>query len=111
MGTSTLGTTDLPHTALATDLSYLMEGIDTAVAIYRTSNGALAYGPYTADSFFQPIKHAGDTFSDPQMNYDVMRDHWIVTYLEWTPGWPLVSGHRRQYIQLADTACARRTVS
>ncbi|HEY7092953.1 MAG TPA: hypothetical protein VH393_07230 [Ktedonobacterales bacterium] len=85
MGTSTLGTTDLPHTALATDLSYLMEGVDTAVAIYRTSNGTLAYGPYTADSFFAPIKHAGDTFSNPQMNYDVMRDHWIVTYLEWTP--------------------------
>ncbi|HEY7021551.1 MAG TPA: hypothetical protein VH349_10575 [Ktedonobacterales bacterium] len=85
MGTSTLGTTDLPHTALATDLSYLMEGVDTAVAIYRTSNGALAYGPYTADSFFAPVKHAGDTFSNPQMNYDVMRDHWVVTYLEWTP--------------------------
>ena len=75
-----------PDMALATDLSYVMAGIDANIGIYRASNATLAYGPYTADSFFQPVKHAGDTFSDPQMNYDVMRDHWIVTYLEWTPG-------------------------
>ncbi len=78
--------TSPPDMALATDLSYVMAGIDAAVGIYRATNGALAYGPYTADSFFQPIRHANDTFSDPQMNYDVMRDRWIVTYLEWTPG-------------------------
>jgi hypothetical protein len=86
LDTPKTGVVDPPDGAAATDLSYLMEGTDPAIAIYRTSTGALAYGPYTADSFFQPVKHAGDTFSDPQMNYDVMRDHWIVTYLEWTPG-------------------------
>ena len=40
--------------ALATDLSYVMAGMDATIGIYRASNGTLIYGPYTADSFFHP---------------------------------------------------------
>src|SRR6185312_2405068 len=69
----------------ATDLSYVMEGVDNAVAIYRASNGALAYGPYSAQSFFAPVYHPGYTLSNPQMYYDVMRDHWIVAWEEIDP--------------------------
>jgi len=59
-----------------------MEGVNNAVAIYRASTGALQFGPYSAQSFFSPVFHAGDFFSDPQMNFDVMHDRWIVTWLE-----------------------------
>jgi hypothetical protein len=71
--------------AIATDLSYVMEGVDNAIAIYRTATGAVAYGPYAPSSFFTPVYHAGDTFANPQMYYDTMRDHWIVVYLEVAP--------------------------
>jgi hypothetical protein len=74
-----------PDQAIATDLSYVMEGTNNAIAIYRASTGALQFGPYSAQSFFSPVYHAGDFFSDPQMNYDVMHDRWIVTWLEIDP--------------------------
>jgi hypothetical protein len=74
-----------PDQAIATDLSYVMEGVNNAVAIYRASTGALQFGPYSAQSFFSPVFHAGDFFSDPQMHYDVMHDRWIVTWLEIDP--------------------------
>jgi hypothetical protein len=61
-----------------------MEGVDNAIAIYSASSGAKLYGPYSPDSFFAPVKHAGDIFAYPQMYYDVMRDRWIVVYLEIT---------------------------
>jgi hypothetical protein len=75
-----------PDQAIATDLSYVMEGVNNAVAIYRTSTGALAYGPYATNTSFVPVRQGLDTFSDPQMYYDVMRDRWIVTWLEITSG-------------------------
>ncbi|HEX3270187.1 MAG TPA: hypothetical protein VHR15_06030 [Ktedonobacterales bacterium] len=67
---------------IATDLSYVMEGGNSAVAIYRASTGALAYGPYAASSFFAPIYTNGDTFNYPRMYYDVMRDRWVVSMLQ-----------------------------
>jgi len=74
-----------PDQAIATDLSYVMEGVNTAVGIYNANTGALQFGPYSADSFFAPVKIAGDFFSDPQMNYDVMRDRWVVVMIEYPP--------------------------
>lgn len=79
------GGTAYPNQAIATDLSYVMEGVDNAVAIYRASTGALQYGPYSAQSFFAPVYHMGYTLSNPQMYYDVMRDHWIVSWEEIDP--------------------------
>lgn len=43
-----------PDHAIATDLSYVMEGVNSAIAIYRASTGALQYGPYSAQSFLRP---------------------------------------------------------
>jgi hypothetical protein len=71
-----------PDPAIATDMSYVMEGVNNAVGIYRASTGALAYGPYAASSFFAPVYSSGDTFSNPQVYYDVMRDRWIVSWLQ-----------------------------
>jgi hypothetical protein len=48
------GNVGVPNVTIATDLSYVMEGVNNAVGIYRTSTGALAYGPYSADTFFAP---------------------------------------------------------
>jgi hypothetical protein len=72
--------------AIATDLSYVMEGVDNAITIYRSATGALAYGPYAPASFFAPVYHAEDAFAYPQLYYDTMRDRWIVVYLEIAPG-------------------------
>jgi hypothetical protein len=71
--------------AIATDLSYVMEGVDNALAIYSAASGARLYGPYAPASFFAPVYYAGDTFAYPQLYYDVMRDRWIVAYLEIEP--------------------------
>jgi hypothetical protein len=71
-----------PDPAIATDLSYVMEGVENAVAIYRASTGALVYGPYAASSFFAPVYTSGDTFNNTQMYYDVMRDRWVVSMLQ-----------------------------
>jgi hypothetical protein len=72
--------------AVATDLSYVMEGVNGAVAIYRASTGALQYGPYAASSFFAPVPvlSPSDGFLNPQMYYDVMRDRWVVSYLQYS---------------------------
>jgi hypothetical protein len=74
-----------PDPAIATDLSCVMEGVNGGVGIFRASTGALAYGPYTPDTFFARIKQSGDTFGSPQMYNDTMRDRWIVTYMEYRP--------------------------
>jgi len=74
-----------PDQAIATDLSYVMEGVNTSVGIFNANTGALQFGPYSADSFFAPVKIGGDFFSDPQMNYDVMRDRWVVVFIEYPP--------------------------
>ena len=73
------------NAAIATDLSYVMEGVDNAIAIYSATSGAKLYGPYSPASFFAPVYHAGDLFAYPQMYYDTMRDRWIVAYLEVAP--------------------------
>ena len=59
-----------------------MEGVNSAIAIYRASTGALQFGPYAASSFFAPVYSSGDTFYNGQMYYDVMRDRWVVSYLQ-----------------------------
>jgi hypothetical protein len=91
------GNVGVPDVTIATDLSYVMEGVNNAVGIYRASTGALAYGPYSADSFFAPIKIAGDTFGRPQIYYDVMRDRWIVMWMEYTA----VGSTYHSYIDIA----------
>jgi hypothetical protein len=72
-----------PDQAIATDLSYVMEDVNTSIGIFNANTGALQFGPYSAASFFAPIKQAGDLFSHPQMNSDVMRDRWVVVMIEY----------------------------
>ena len=99
-----------PDPAIATDLSYVMEGVNNAVAIYRASTGALAYGPYAASSFFAPVYSSGDIFFNPQMYYDVMRDRWVVSWLQKHAARRDLPGHRHQRQQLADPAHPWRAV-
>jgi hypothetical protein len=80
------GAFNFPDPAIATDLSYVMEGVNGAIAIYRASTGALQFGPYAASSFFAPVYGSGDSFYNGQMYYDVMRDRWVVSYLQFTGG-------------------------
>ena len=99
-----------PDQAIATDLSYVMEGVNTSIGIFNANTGALQFGPYSADSFFAPIKQAGDLFSDPQMNYDVMHDRWIVRWLEISESDVPLPRHRGEPVELANAAHPRRTV-
>jgi hypothetical protein len=78
----------IPDPAVATDLSYVMEGVSYVLAIYRTSDGSLAFGPYLESSFFAPLLHGSDQFSNTRMDYDVMRDRWIVVALDGSSNGP-----------------------
>ena len=68
--------------AIATDLSYVMEGVTYSIAIYRASDGSRAFGPYQELSFFAPVFRSGDQMGNTLMDYDVMRDRWIVVAME-----------------------------
>jgi hypothetical protein len=48
-----------PDQAIATDLSYVMEVVNTSVGIFNANTGALQFGPYSADSFLAPVKIGG----------------------------------------------------
>jgi hypothetical protein len=64
---------------------YVLEGVNNAVAVYNTNYG-LVSGPFSSDTVFASVKIPGDFFSDPQITYSASRTHWIITYLELTPG-------------------------
>jgi hypothetical protein len=53
--------------ACATDPSYVMEGVDNAIGVYRAARGALQYGSFSPASFLTSVYHAGDTVANPQM--------------------------------------------
>jgi hypothetical protein len=89
------GGADFPDPAIATDLSYVMEGVNGAIAIYRASTGALQYGPYATSSFFAPVS-SGVSPLQPQMYYDVMRDRWVVAALQFN-----VAGQFGAYLDIA----------
>jgi hypothetical protein len=72
----------LASPAVATDLSYVMEGVNYSIDIYRASDGSPAFGPYQELLFFAPVIHSGDQMGNTLMDYDVMRDRWIVVALE-----------------------------
>ena len=75
--------------AVATDLSYVMEGVSESFAVYRASDGSRAFGPYLESSFFAPVFHGpNDLFSNTLMDYDVMRDRWIVVAIEGSAAGP-----------------------
>jgi len=65
-----------------------MEGVSESFAIYRASNGSLAFGPYLESSFFASVFHSSDLFGSTLMDYDVMRDRWIVVAIEGSSGGP-----------------------
>lgn len=78
---------------------YVVEGVNNAVAIYNTNMGLVA-GPYSSDTIFASVKVNGDFFSDPQITYDADRVHWVIVYLELTPG-QTASGVTHGYIDVA----------
>jgi hypothetical protein len=78
----------IPDPAIATDLSYVMEGVSESFAIYRASNGSLAFGASLESSFFASVFHSSDLFGSTLMDYDVMRDRWIVVAIEGSSGGP-----------------------
>jgi len=78
----------IPDPAVATDLSYVMEGVSESFAIYRASDGSRAFGPYLESSFFAPVFHSSDQYGNTLMDYDVMRDRWIVVAVEGSSNGP-----------------------
>jgi hypothetical protein len=72
----------------------VFEGVNNLLKIYNSSLGTL-YGPVTAQTFFSPLYHSGDFFSDPQITYDATRGRWLVAWLE------INSAGTADYIDLA----------
>lgn len=72
----------------------MMEGVNNLLKIYNGNLGTL-YGPVTAQSFFSPLYHSGDFFSDPQITYDAEHGRWLVAWLE------INSAGTADYIDLA----------
>ena len=78
--------------ASASNIIY--EGVNNLLEIRNASLGTL-YGPVTAQTFFSPLYHSGDFFSDPQITYDATRGRWLVAWLE------INSAGTADYIDLA----------
>ena len=107
---------------VATDLGYVMEGVSESFAIYRASDGSRAFGPYLESSFFAPVFHGpNDLFSNTLMDYDVMRDRWIVVAVEGSsngpPIWILPSARpprrtsQRLAVSITSTRFLRRSAA
>ena len=71
-----------PDQAIASNPSYVMEGVNNLYAVYNFSGG-LVSGPVTSDSFFSSLLgSSGDFLSDPQMFWDASRLHWIIVEIQ-----------------------------
>jgi hypothetical protein len=81
-----------PDQAIAAAPGYVFEGVNNALEVY-TPTYAQKYGPWTADTFFAPIKHTGASFSDPQITFDAERAVYLISWLE------IVGSH--DYLDLA----------
>jgi hypothetical protein len=86
--------------SVATDLSCVMEAVNSAVAIYRASTGALVYGPYSGASYFAPVKQTDSFVLDLQTHYDTSRDRWVVIATELIEG-NTPTGDAHGYIDIA----------
>jgi hypothetical protein len=84
-----------PDQAVGVSVSGIMfEGVNNLLTVYNGSLGTL-YGPVSAQTFFAPLYHSGDFFSDPQITYDAERGRWLVAWLE------INSAGTADYIDLA----------
>ena len=79
-----------PDQALCTDGTQVLEGVNTAVAVYRT-DGSVVVGATPLNQFFglKPVATTvgddtvyGDFTSDPQCLFDVGTRHWFLTVLQ-----------------------------
>lgn len=59
----------------------VFEGVNNLLEAYNSGFGTV-FGPVTAQTFFAPLYHSGDFFSDPQITYDSTRQRWLVSWLE-----------------------------
>jgi hypothetical protein len=71
-----------PDQAVGVQLGLIVEGVNNLITVYRTTDYSKAYGPWSAQTFFAPLFHSGDFFSDPQITYDAERGRWVVEWLE-----------------------------
>jgi hypothetical protein len=88
-----------PDQAIAAAPGYVFEGVNNVLEVF-TPTYAQKYGPWTADTFFAPIKHAGATFGDPQITFDAERAVYLIAWLEITPN-SCGTGCNNDYIDLA----------
>lgn len=68
---------------------YYVQAVNCSVAIYNTSNGSVAGGPWTLDSFMSAALGSGSACAannqgDPVVSYDVVAQRWIVMDFWWT---------------------------
>lgn len=78
-----------PDQAVCTNGKYILEGVNTALAVYRT-DGTLVSGPTALNPFFhlnpEIIRGTPNVFgqftSDPKCYYDIATNRWFLTILE-----------------------------
>lgn len=73
-----------PDQAIATNGRQVLEGVNNLLQGFSTSLGSV-YGPFTAQTFFGPVFHSGDFFSDPQITYNASKKRWLIAWLEIQP--------------------------
>jgi hypothetical protein len=70
-----------PDQALAAAPGYVFEGVNNLLEVF-TPTYAQKFGPWTAATFFAPVKHASTFFSDPQITFDAERAKYLIAWLE-----------------------------
>jgi hypothetical protein len=83
-----------PDQAVGVSSSQVFEGVNNLLQVYNSSLATI-YGPVTAQSFFGPLFHSGDFFSDPQITYNPTKGRWVIAWLE------INSNGTADYIDLA----------
>jgi hypothetical protein len=70
-----------PDPVIAAAPGYLFEGVNNLLEVFTTSY-TQKFGPWTPDTFFAPLKHAGDSFLNPQITFDAERAVYVIAWEE-----------------------------
>ena len=70
-----------PDQAIASNPSYVLEGVNNEFVAYNFAGGVVT-GPIYSFTFFSAVVNSGDSLGDPQMFWDASRLHWIIMELE-----------------------------
>ena len=87
--TNTQFSTEPPDQGLAAGNGFVVEAVNSALAVYDQHNGGMLLGPTPVNQFFQRSPEIirsqliyGDFLADPRVLYDQQTRRWLVTVVE-----------------------------